>query len=269
MRWHRKYLAAYRLELSKKFVYRTNFVFGRVRELVLFAGLLYLYGALPAGVGSYDASELGTYTLLASFVFALLSGYAMNEMADEIYVGDLSNYLLRPIGYYGYWLARTLAHRSLLLFFGALELGVLVLVFGVFGGSSFVVQTDVAALGQFVLLLIGSIAIVQLLDFIAATVAVWTGRAFGPRYIVYGILIPLLSGALAPLDIFPEWFRAILAWTPFPSLAFAPLQAYLGRLDGAAFAQTLGIQAAWIAGLGIVLALMWRSATRSYEAYGR
>ena len=265
MRWIRPYLVAYRLELSKKFTYRTNFVFGRVRDLIVFGGLLYLYNALPHGAGTYDPTQLRTYTLLATFVFAVQSGFAMNDMADEIFSGDLSNYLLRPIKYYGYWLSRTLAHRSILVVSGLLEIGLLALLFQ---GQPLVVPTPVGAL-QFAVLLVIAVGIVQVIDFTAATLAIWTGRAFGSRFVTYGILIPFLSGAFVPLDILPDWARTALAWTPFPLTAFAPLQAYLGRLDAVAFGQYVLLGLAWIGAFSLVLALMWRKGARSYEAYGR
>jgi ABC-2 type transport system permease protein len=151
-------------------------------------------------------------------------------MADEIFSGDLSNYLLRPIKYYGYWLARTLAHRSILVVSGVLEIGLLSLLFQ---GQPLVVPTPVGV-AQFLALLVLAVGIIQVIDFMAATLAIWTGRAFGPRFVTYGILIPFLSGAFVPLDILPYWARTALAWTPFPLTAFAPLHVPRGEVRAVA-----------------------------------
>jgi ABC-2 type transport system permease protein len=259
-----KYAVGFRMALSLELAYRAEFVIKRLQELIVYSSLLFLYGALP-GAGVYDTAELRTYALLAALLNVTLATYHMGFIADEIVHGDLASFLLRPINYLGYWLSRATAVRFVHLIFGVAELALLRVLFS---ERSFFVQTEWKPIVQALALFIGSIAIMQVIDFLAGVVAFWAGRSYGFRFGVEGIIVPLLSGAFVPLDLFPEWTQRILNLTPFPSLVFGPLKAYLGDLPGELFWRALATQAVWLIVLGGLLAIMWRRGVKSYEATG-
>jgi ABC-2 type transport system permease protein len=58
-----------------------------------------------------------------------------------------------------------------------------------------------------------------------------------------------LSGFLVPLNYFPDWARITVTWLPFAGMLQAPIEVLLGKLDGAALAGALVLQAGW----GLVL----------------
>jgi ABC-2 type transport system permease protein len=59
----------------------------------------------------------------------------------------------------------------------------------------------------------------------------WTDQTVGLERVWFSVSM-VLSGALAPLDLFPEGVRAVLPYTPFPYLVDVPVQALLGRWAG-------------------------------------
>lgn len=262
---YKPYLAGFRLALSTELVYRLNFIFGRLRGLIVFIALLFLYTALPHGAGAYDQAQLATYAIVSAFVSALLFVFGMNNMANEIAEGDLTNYLLRPVNYFGFWAARMLASRTLLLMSGICEVFILITLFPAF---RFVWQTNVFTLFWFVLMTLGAIVIVQLFDFIGATLSFWTHRSYGPRWLIT-ILVQFLSGAYLPIDILPSSIQRILAMTPLPSLVYTPAKIYLGTVPSDGMLRLFTIQLAWIFILGCVLAAIWKRGVQRYEASGR
>lgn len=259
------YRVSFFLALNTQLAYRVNFVIGRMRDFLVYGALLLLYVALPQGSGDYSQAELLTYVLISSLFSSTAFVYGMHTIADEINFGDLTNYLLRPINYFGYWISRLAAERSLLLIGGGLQ--VLFLLW-LFSSSSFIFQTNVWHLFQTVVLFIGSIVLIQTLDFIGGLFSFWTNKGHGPRWLIT-IFIQFLSGSYLPLDTLPDPVRAVLAWTPFPSVIFAPLQAYLGRMDTSAWLISVLVQWFWIGIMTLILRVLWRKGLRVYGAYGR
>ncbi len=259
------YRKSFSLAWSAQLTYRVNFLVGRVREFVVYGALLLLYTALPQGSGSYTQSDLLTYTLMGSLLASGAFIFSMNTIATEIADGDLSNYLLRPINYFGYWIAQSGAAK--LLTFGSGVVQILILSW-LFSSQSFSFHTNPVALLQTLVLYIGSLALIQTFDFVAGLFSFWTNRGHGMRWLIM-IFLQFLSGSYIPLDTLPRKVSTILSWTPFPSILFAPLQAYLGKLNGTAFVQTLLIQWLWIIVMVLVVRILWKRGLRTYGAYGR
>lgn len=264
MSW-RKYYTGFRLGLSNEFIYRSNWIFWLLRHLIVYAGVIYLMDALKQGAGSYSRDQLITYVLAGAFLSEIVSTWGMYRMANEIAEGDLTNYILRPVNYFGLSLARSMAIRLVHLISSVLIVVILLLIFPT---ASFFVQNDPIQFLAALIMLIGAVAIVQLISFVGSTLAFWAYRAQGPRWLIL-IMVQFLSGGLLPLDLFPEWLQRVLYATPFPSLFYAPIKIYLGDFSMSEIVKAVWIQVFWIAFLGGLLYFIWKKGLKSYEAYGR
>ncbi len=260
----RPYLAGFRLALSQELVHRSNFLIGRLRDFILFAALIFLFQHVPQGVQNWDQHELLTYTLISAFISTQLSAQAMHTIANEITDGDLTNFLLRPFNYLGYWTARLTAVR-LLAFIGGLASVALLLV--LFPGIRLALPQDLETWIIGGALLLGSIILMQLIDFMAGLLSFWTNRAYGPRFLIW-ILVQFMSGAFLPIDAFPEWAQSLLSFTPFPSLIFAPIKTFIRGVDPNTLS-ILSTQLFWITFLGALLFILWKKGIKKYAAYGR
>lgn len=114
MRRLRKYYAGFRLALINELTYRMNFVFGFIRQVMVFVTAIFLFRNLPSGAGDYSTDALVSYAVVSFLVSSIVFVYVMNTVSLEIKEGNLSNYLTRPIQYLLYWSARLCATRSLL-----------------------------------------------------------------------------------------------------------------------------------------------------------
>lgn len=267
--WNMSALGVYRrgfsLALSRELVYRVNFLLGRVREFIVYGSLLFLFQAIPQGLGRYTSEQAMSYLLISSLLSAPLFVYGMHMMAGEIADGDFTNYLLRPLNYFGYWASRLLASRALLFFGGLIELFILILLFA---QGKFFIQTAGIAWVQVIVLFIGSLILVQLIDFIGALLSFWTNRGHGPRWMMT-IFIQLLSGAYLPLDLIPPFIKRLLFLSPFPTMIYGPVKAYLGQLSPHECWILLLTQWIWILFFGVSVFILWKRGVRIYEAYGR
>lgn len=98
-------------------------------------------------------------------------------------------------------------------------------------------------------------------------VSFWTTRASALFEIVWTAEI-LLSGRLVPLDLMPEWVQTLSLWLPFRWTYQAPIEIAIGRVDAAGTLGVFAAQAAWMAGLGAVTAVVWKRAVKRYSAVG-
>jgi ABC-2 type transport system permease protein len=82
------------------------------------------------------------------------------------------------------------------------------------------------------------------------------------------VIVEFLSGLLLPLTFFPSGLQRMISYLPFPHISYTPLQIYLGKTQGSAALQCLGIQAAWAAALFVTGHLYWRFSTRRLSIQG-
>ncbi len=78
----------------------------------------------------------------------------------------------------------------------------------------------------------------------------------------------LLSGRLVPMELMPPWVQTLSTWLPFRWTFQGPIDIVIGRVDGGGAMLVLAAQMLWIAGLGLLLAIVWKRAVRRYAAVG-
>jgi ABC-2 type transport system permease protein len=95
----------------------------------------------------------------------------------------------------------------------------------------------------------------------------WTTRV-SAIFELYMALELLLSGRLVPLSLMPPWVQTVSLFLPFQWTFNFPIEALIGRLSTQGLVAGLGMQALWIAGGSVLLALFWRVSIRHYTAVG-
>lgn len=116
-----------------------------------------------------------------------------------------------------------------------------------------------------------SIALAWTLNFLVqalfAILAFWldkTDALFGVWFSTWA----LLSGYLAPLATFPEALRPALVLLPFRGMLGLPIEILTGLLTPAQALPEVGLQLAWVVGLGLATRLAWDAGIRRYGAFG-
>jgi ABC-2 type transport system permease protein len=74
---------------------------------------------------------------------------------------------------------------------------------------------------------------------------------------IYSKIVFILGGLLIPLDFYPEWLRNIALNLPFAYTLYGPARLFI-EPSAERFFSLLGGQLAWIAALGLVVALLYR-----------
>ncbi|WP_084473887.1 ABC transporter permease [Deinococcus pimensis] len=261
----RLFVEVARLALRRQLAYRaaafaglvTNLFFGLLRSSVLLALLAGQDSAYGLG-----ARDLVTYTALTQGLIVYLSLFGWWDLMQNVYRGDVATDLMRPMSFYGFWLAQD-AGRALA---GLLMRGLpLVLAYALF----FPIVTPTSPTGWAAFLV--SLLLAGLLSFayrfLVNLAAFWSPDARGIGRFAFTI-VGLLSGFLMPLAFLPGWLREAAGFTPFPHMVGTVVDVWLGKLQGAALARALCEQAAWTVALVLLGRWLLGRARRRLEIGG-
>lgn len=266
----RKYLQVFKISFAQEFVYRVNFIMWRVRNVLQFFLIFFLWDTIYTKPGSvifgYDKAKILTYVFGLLIVRAFVFSARAVDVGGEVANGDLSNYLLKPVNYFKYWLTRDLSSKALNLIFASFEIIILVLLLK----PPFFIQTSPLPLLGFFMAVGLAIFIYFTILFISAAVPLWIPEAaWGSQFLTTVIFAEFLSGAVFPIDILPMNLQKVINLTPFPYLIFFPLQVYLGKISGGEFIKGLGVSFIWAILLAVGMNALWKIGLKAYQSQGR
>ena len=212
----------------------TNFFFGIIRASILIA--LYDTRQSVAGISLQGAI---TYAALTQAVIAYLSFFNWTKIIDTVYTGDISSDLLKPMGYFRFWLAKDLG-RAMVNF---LLRGITVMV-----GYAIIFDLIFPSGGWQWLALGISLFLSWILNFswqfLVNLSAFWTPNARGISRFFF-IAMWFFSGFMMPLRYFPDWVIRISNLTPFPSMINTVVEIHLNVLQGPELIQAVLVQLGW------------------------
>ena len=263
----KKYWHVINIGIQNTLVYRVNFLFRAAFGLIPLLATIFLWRAIyrdnPA-VGHYSLAQMISYYLLVTIVDALTAVTEDDwQIAADIKDGNISQFLLKPIDY--------LTYRLCLFFSGRLIFTVVAIVpVGLFIYSqreNFVTPPDAATFGWFLLSIVLTGCLQFFISYTMALLAFWVFEVATFIFILFAFEY-IAGGHLFPLDILPPALAQAMNWTPFPYLLFFPVSVYLGRVQGAALAQGLLVQAGWVLATYLLARFVWRQGIRKYSAVG-
>lgn len=266
----KKYWQIFKISFQQEFAYKLSFIIWRLRSILQVAATFFLWDAAFSNPGrtlfGYSKAQILTYVFGVLIVRAFVLSARAVDVAGEVANGDLSNYLIKPVSYFKYWLTRDLASKALNLFFAFFETLILYLIIR----PPFFLQTNAFYLITFFASLFFAMFIFFTLLFMTSTVPFWMPEvAWGAQFLVVVVVIEFLSGSLFPIDILPAVMQKVLYALPFPYLIFFPLQTYLGKLPVAQVMSGLLVSLCWSVILWLILKFIWSKGLKVYQAYGR
>lgn len=253
-RAYRRHLT-YRTAIAAGLV--TNFFFGILRVAIILA----LYGDKPEVAGLTQQQAI-TYTALTQGVIAYLSIFGWYDLMNTVHSGEVANDLLKPVGFFQFWLARDLG-RALVQFFlrGLTIMAAYALVFDLVYPTT--VWQWLAVFAAVILSWLVSFAY----RFLINLTAFWTPNALGIIRLFF-IIAWFFSGFMMPLEFFPDWVIKLAHLTPFPAMLDTVMQIFVGTLTGWEAAAAILMQAAWFAGLFVAGRIVWRAAVKRLVILG-
>lgn len=265
-----KYWTIYKISFQQEFAYRLNFIMWRARNVLQIFLIYFLWSTVfsdpTRNIFGYDRAKILTYVFGILVVKAIVLSARGVDVAHEIARGELTNYLLKPVNYFKYWLTRDLSSKSLNLFFAVFEFSFLFLILK----PQIFLQTDIFNLLFFGVSLAVGILLFFTILLITSSTAFWTPEmAWGTQFFVIVVIVEFLSGGLFPIDILPQGLQNFLYLTPFPYLIFFPLQIYLGKFSQIFIIRGILIALLWSGVLWVLMKALWLKGIKIYRAEGR
>lgn len=260
----RVYPSLLRVALLKAIAFRGQVVLWLLTSLfplIMLAAWLSVEREVGA-IAGFGSAEFVSYYVAATVVNHFTVVRATWDWDNDIRTGDLSVKLLKPLDPFHTHLTDhvgIMALRAALLLpvIGVLALVLPALRYPIAPGVWLLVAAAVVI--GFVLNLVMASAFAML--------AFWSTQVSNVYQIWWGIGF-FLSGWIAPLDLFPAWFRTVARVLPFRSSLAFPVELALGRLDALAVVEGFGVALAWTAVFGAAYRVLWHRGLRRYEAVG-
>lgn len=223
-----KYWEIFKIAWQQTLIYRVNFVFWRVRTVLQLLLVYFIWWGVfqsQTQVFGYTTSAILTYVLVAALIRAIVLGTRVTDLIDAINTGSVVNFLIKPLGFIRYYLARDVADKLFNIGFFAVEVFLLIFLLK----PPIVIQTEIITLIFFILAVIGGLIINFCLNFIISLTAFWVESSWGVLFLMT-VFLESLGGGLFPTDILPKQLFNVLMLTPFPYLIYFPAKLYLGAM---------------------------------------
>lgn len=213
-------------------------------------------------VGGYTPQGFASYFLAAWLSQQMIVAWVSWELDFQIRQGTMSPKLLRPLDPMWEHLASHATERLVRLPFMLLVLA---------AGLLIVPGTRLTPDLPHALLYLLSINLAFLIRFAIAycigLLAFWFDQATALDEL-YFTVAAFLTGSFAPLDLYPQWARAIIEWLPFPYVVFYPVQILTGAVNGVEILRILAVQSVWVAIFASLRLVLWRRGLQRYGAVG-
>jgi len=263
MRALKAYPALLRAYWERAIAYRAVFVVALLNAAFPLVMMAIWIGVAQTGpVAGYTAADFASYYLSAVFVRRITSVGIVSDVERLVRTGELSVYLIRPLGVIHHFFARVLAGRPL----AALAPAVLVAVAALLIPGQ---QFDLRPLRLLLFSLACGVGLVLefLLQYLVAGLSFWIVQTQGVSA-AYQFIRAFLGGYIVPLALFPPAISAVLIWLPFQVSVALPVELLIGRLDLTLGALRLVLGIAWAGLAALGGHIVWAAGLRSYTAVG-
>ncbi len=261
----RTYLPIARATLMVGLVYRFGFLFNIIGNIVYLGVAYYLWKSIyrySDVIRGLTFNETFLYIGVGSAVFILLKTYADWFIHHEIREGNIAIYLTKPVDYQVYNLFANLG--SLLVSLVAISIPTAIMLI-------FVFRVHIPP-GVGLLLLPISLFIAFLISF---SIDYFIGLMGFYSESVWGlsttkeIIIAVFSGALIPLQFFPDAIQKVLYWLPFQAIYHTPLMMLTRPNQGLdVFMPMMAVQLFWAIVLFFAARLFYNQAIKVLRIAG-
>lgn len=237
-----KYYAYAKKKFLCNSVYNFNFCMGIINTCLQIFVFWCIYNAIYGGKEELYGITKDMVTTNFVISLGLSTVFSIDEfsLATKVQDGSICNYFIRPVGIEGVLLAEDIGNvifKFIFQFFPSLILAI----------ATIGVLKPVSIL-NFILYLLSitlGFIILWLINFLIQTMAFWIINIWSLQTIK-SVFINLFSGIMLPLWFMPTSLRNMAEATPLSSIYFAPLQIYLGQVNGKSILFIFLRQMVWI-----------------------
>ncbi len=261
-----KHLKILTIAWQNGLAYKISFLLWRFRQIVNTMLPLILWSAIyrdTANVVGYTQDQMIGYILIGNMIMSLVMATALHTVPRDVYTGDLSMILLKPVGIFRSYLMADVADKLKNLIFVLLESAFFWAIL-----RPQIAMPDWPVLSLALVWVLMGVGIHFWVEMLFGSIGFWSPDVWGPKFLFF-IFVELAAGRAFPLDILPQQFQTFFYLTPFPYFGFVQTQALLGRLPQDQFVSTTISMTVWFIVLGLITKFVWKRGMKDYAAAGR
>jgi ABC-2 type transport system permease protein len=261
----RGYLAIVKTSFMTGLSYRLHFLFTFITGIFYTIVIYFLWKSIYAANQSLQGmtfNQAFLYVAFAGAINVLFRYWTDWQISHEIIDGQIASFLIKPIDYelrmfsesLGYVLSNFVLTTAPTVFIVVVILQIPVqvgwnLVF-------FLLSVPMAYVLSF------------LLDYMVGLTSFYTESIWG-LVTSKDVIVMVLSGALIPVQFFPEWLQKIVLYLPFQAIYNVPLTMLTDTTLGVAdYLPMMAVQVFWIAALYTISRLFWSQAVKAVTVNG-
>jgi ABC-2 type transport system permease protein len=254
-----------RVAFLKILAYRLRYFTGIIGYFVNVSVYYFIWSAIygsGTNVAGYNLPQMTTYVAIGWIIRSFYFNNVDRDMAAEVSEGKIAINLIKPVDTQLMYVSQTAGEASFRAVLFTLPIAaVLMLVYPIRPPASLLLGF------LFAVSCILALLIFTLLNFMVGTLALHIYSILGVIRAKYAI-VEFFSGLLVPISFFPPRLQRVMAFLPFQQVSFTPLQIYLGKVQGLAAWEALGIQAFWVLLLFASGRIFWKFSTRKLSLQG-
>ena len=254
-----------RIDVSMALVYRVEFVMYMISTVVGPAVALMIWRTAMENGASLpvDAEYLTTYFVLLSVVSMLTSSWISGFLAEEIRLGRLSTWVIRPGSTHLNGIANNLSEKLI----KTVPLAPMVGIVWWFFRDSFALPSDPTTWSLFAVSVVAAAVMVYAMDVMVGALAFWLDDITGIDR-ARGLLSVIFRGQLVPLALMPAWSQGFIDVQPFRFTLSFSLELLVADLATSEVASGMVLQLVYPVLTVLAARWLWRRGIRSYSAVG-
>lgn len=255
------YLVLFQKTYARNFQYRLAALINNFGSLIF--GFMYIaiwQGTLgpDRNVIGFQRVEMGWYMAFVQGIFFLTMTLPRGFLLDEgVRTGSISLQMLRPINFFGYYVAESLGVQVFNFFFRSIPIYIILSLFVGFPPFK-VTHTPLLLLSLLFCMYLGF-----LMNYFVGITAFWT-NSIRWAFLVQFTLITTFSGFLVPLPILPGFLSFLSLYSPYAGMNYYPAMILLGRASTTA----LLVPLVWCVVLTVVALAVTSAARCKLEVQG-
>jgi ABC-2 type transport system permease protein len=261
----RGYLAIARGSFMIGVVYRFGFIFTILGNIIYLGVAYYLWRSIYQGADvlrGLTFNQTFLYVGLGSAIFILLKTYTDWYMNFEIREGIIAMYLTKPID---------LGFYMLFVSLGALVMNIMAITIPTVLMMTLVFKVQFVfgpGLLLFPLSLLLAFLVSFCIDYSIGLLGFYSESIWGMST-TKEIIVTAFSGALVPLQFFPDAIEKILMWLPFQAIYHTPLTMITKPDQGwDVYIPMLAVQLLWVLALFVATRLFYNQAIKVLRVSG-
>lgn len=259
-----KWAATIQIAWTKQLAYKLNFMLLVVGPVLVFFFIRYnLWHSIYQIEGittlqGYNFKQMLAYQVWVMIVGFIGLGFNGMNLAEDIRLGRISAYLIYPFGFWQFHACNFLAFELIQGLVSAITLAVV-------GPLQWVDLSPLPLLQGLAFCFCVALFWFQI-NFMIGILAFWLEETWVLRVMMV-TLTQFFSGALIPLELFPDWLRQLLNFLPFPYLTWVPVKVFMGQYTGD-LTQAFALILLWAAVALGCSAWLWNRGLKAYTAAG-